>query len=148
MDIIELYLEDVEILRQRIIGGTIYFKVNDEYFPQEHWYDAITTDLEEWLPRLLSFARSITDTCLLRFLDGPCCVQLKRHRNGIVSAACFWDNKVAAAVPDVDFSCFLESVVRSLRKYYRVLREQEIPFPYAEALSALTDVKKQLKKHS
>ena len=31
-------------------------------------------------------------------------------------------------------------------KYFKNLKE--IPFPYAEALSALTDVKKQLKKHS
>lgn len=148
MDIMELCLDHVEIRQHRVVGGTIYFKINDNHFPQEHWFDAITVDLEEWLPRFLSFARNNTDSCLLLFLDGPCHMKLERHRNGSVSAVCFWDNKENIAVHDVDIPHFLETIVRSLRKYYRILHEQEIPFPFADTLSALTDVKKQVKKHS
>lgn len=117
-----LHLDGIDKeLQTNSVGGFIYVTLGGWFFPEEQWYDLISADLESWLPNLTSFSQEHSDYCVLQFVDGPCCIKLKRDCNGTVSAACFWNSKNEIPWTEIDFLAFLVSVVKCVNTYCKLL---------------------------
>ena len=139
-----LHLDKIDYDPARVVkgypvGGFIYVSIDDASFPEENWYDMVSVDFENWLPRLISFSSGHTDTCILTFMDGPYQIQLLRQDRGTVSAQCIRDHKVLIFKESVDFDVFIASVVRCVRQYERVLHENRQPSQYGNLLAMLKE---------
>jgi hypothetical protein len=107
-------------------GGELYFTVGDVFFPAEHWYDCAYTDLQIWLPRLISFGSNHTDSCELDFMDGPYTLRLCRQEDGFIRADCLQDHCCIRSEKNVDLRTLFKSVLSCCRKYDRFLYEKGI----------------------
>ena len=147
MEIMTLHIDeiDIDVLRPNAgysIGGTIYVTIGDAFFPEDQWYDLVYTDLKIWLPGLISFACNHTDSCILNFMDGPYCIRLLRQADGRVSATCLCDNTVQMPKAVIEFSAFIKSVSKSVRKYERMLYKNGLPTQFADELVQLRSILK------
>lgn len=104
-------------------GGEIYFSVGDHFFPAENWYDCLWQDLQTWLPGLISFGSSHTDSCELIFMDGPYTIRLFRREDGAICADFLREQKQIDSQMNVDLRTLLKSILSCCRKYDRFLHE-------------------------
>lgn len=140
MELMMLHLGDVYFSSDHSADGEIFFSIGDSFFPGDHWFDMISDDLDQWLPRMISFARGHTDSCTLQFMDGPCQVKLFRSDNGKVTATCLWDGKAQIPKTEIDLQVLLDSVLKAVRKYRRISYEQTGRSPYSEELTTLRTI--------
>lgn len=122
------------------IGGNIHFTIGQVCFPEEGWYDLVSVDLKLWLPTIISFALNHTDSCALNLMDGPCQVKLSRDRSGTVTVICIYDGRVEIPKTEIDPAVWNESVVKTIRKYNRLLHEQGLVAQFENELSMLKEV--------
>lgn len=142
MEMISLQLELVDVDMQRVsggypLGGVIYFTVGDACFPEENWYDLVSIDFENWLPKITSFAFDHTDICELGFMDGPARVRFERLSTGMVTATCVWNKQHEIPAIEIDFPEFLKSVCKCIRKYNRLLHEKGIDGQFTDEIARL-----------
>ena len=132
---------------ERVIGGNLWFRIADQSFPEENWYEYVSKVLEIWLPPFLSFSYGNCDQCRLLFLDGPGEILLKRHSNGTVTATCIWDHKVQIRETAVELYDLWGSFLSGLRYYRRQMYLHKLDFPFDKQLTQLTYLYKQEKTH-
>ena len=124
----ELILNAVDFEENRFVdgysvGGELYFSVQNEFFPAEHWYDCTYLDLKNWLPGLISFVSKHTDFCAFLFMDGPYRIRLTRLPDGAVQAVALREQTEILREQDVSVRTLLKSVLSCCRKYDRFLHE-------------------------
>lgn len=122
------------------IGGILFITIGSTYFPEENWYDMVSVDFENWIPRLISFAQNHTDSCVLDFMDGPGKVKILRLTDGIVTAACIWDHKTQIQEVEIDFYEFLDSISTCVRKFNRILYENNLPGQHMKELVLIKNI--------
>ena len=128
MDTINLVLENLQYDESREIqgycaGGEIYIAFGNVAFPAENWYDFPFYVMETFVPQLISFTMGNTDSCLLRFVDGPYSLSLNRDSVGKIAIYCKENNTVIHSWEEIDFLTFLRSIISCLRAYDRFLYE-------------------------
>lgn len=106
------------------IGGAVYLQIGQSYFPEENWYDIASLILEQWIPLIHSFANNSTDVCKLTFYDGPCYAVIRRNPNSAITVKCVYNQKNMIEETVIDFSLFLNSVIKAGNHFCRLLRLQ------------------------
>jgi len=106
-------------------GGELYFTIDDEFFPEEHWYDYAYLDLKLWLPRICSFGSNHTDSCELSFMDGPYSIRLNRREDGSVCVNCLRNSITIISRQNVNLLYLFKSLLSCCRKYDRFLHENQ-----------------------
>lgn len=147
MESIRLHIDEIDYDAARISAGfssgaIIYVMIGTTEFPGEQWYDMVFTDLKTWLPGLISFGRNHTDFCVLSFMDGPFQIRFTRQNNGATFVSCMRNNEPMIQEIEVDFSEFLESVIKCVRKYDRFMYEKGHPQQFVDELSKLIAIAK------
>jgi len=140
LQLIAMDLDEQRMISGYPIGGNIHLMIGDIYFPEEGWYDLVSADFENWLPKLISFARKHTDTCELGFMDGPCKAKFERKTSGAVQVVCLWNHQPQIPETEIDFPGFVESVCACLRKYNRILYENNFSAQFVDELNALRNL--------
>jgi len=142
----KLIVDDIRIRcrpsGEQIADGTIYLTIGDTCFPDGGWFDLISTDLENWIPKLLSFAKGHTDSCSLDFADGPYRVLLIRDSAGEVFVTCYEDNRKVINNKAIHLPEFLVSCAKGLRALATAFYHQEDTDQNAELISELGRVSK------
>ena len=141
MENVILHLDKIDFHGSGTVGGVLYATIGGNPFPEPGWYDLVSADFEEWLPRLLSFAQCHTDLCVLRFMDGPCRIKLARSGNR-VSAVCLWNQNVCIPETEIDFTAFLKSISGCIRMYSRTVYENGRKMPFTSELAILKNLLK------
>ena len=144
MEIMKLDIDVIEYDASRTetgfsTGGEIFLTVGQVYFPSEHWYDMVFFDLKLWVPSVLSFMSGHTDSCVLRFMDGPYSVKMIR-RDGEVFASCWHDNQQTVHSVLIDPYVLIKSVIKTLRKYDYFLYEHGHEPLFQEEINKLKDI--------
>lgn len=119
------------------IGGVIYFTIGDTYFPEAQWYDLISRDFSEWIPRLLSFAEGHTDSCEFAFMDGPYRILLKRLPSVRVLAVATSHRNAPVFEAEIDFAGFLASAAKCVRRLGKRIHEKDSQKKYPSEISRL-----------
>ena len=150
MDHLALHIDRVDFDTTRVAegfsaGGIIYVTIGDSIFPGDQWYDKVYTDLKTWLPNLLSFGNRHTDSCILQFMDGPCQIKLVRHVDDTVWVQAVWNHQVEISSTNIDFTGFIESVLKCVRKYERLLFEIDLPVQFDKEILQLRELLKTLR---
>ena len=138
----KLHLENIDIESDRVIGCNLWFSIAGRCFPEENWYEHVSKVLEIWLPPFLSFSYGNCDQCLLRFLDGPGEIRLKRSLHGRITASCLWDHKVEIPETEIELLDLCDSVLLGLRYYHRQMYLHKLDFPFDKQLVQLTHLYK------
>ena len=143
MEYLRVHLDSIQIYPSNTldrVGGTIYFTIGDTCFPEEGWYDLISEDFPNWLPKIVSFARNHTDICELCFMDGPAKVRLLRFDSVNISVTCIYNNEISVSQTDFDPVVFYKSIVNALGKYNRFLHENGVAPQFTNEIAALKGV--------
>ena len=143
MECLRMHLDAIQIYQDKAfdrIGGTIYFSIGEVCFPEEGWYDLVSEDLANWLPKIVSFAQNHTDSCELCFMDGPAKVEISRCYDGEISVTCIYNNKISANHTDIDHTMFFKSVVNALGKYNRFLHKNGVTAQFTNEIAVLKGV--------
>ena len=140
MENMNLHLEQIDFRGNNSVGGILYMTIGTGFFPEERWYDMVSSDLDNWMPRLVSFAQAHTDSCVLPFMDGPCEARLAREAGGAVRVSCFWSAKAVIPPTEIDFRQFLDSVVKCVRQYDRVLYENGLECRFQRETGLLREI--------
>lgn len=141
MESLHLHLDSIKISQDATldrIGGTIYFSVGNVCFPDEGWYDLVSVDLERWLPSIISFAFNHTDFCDLVFMDGPAQIHFSRREGGVI-AVCTYGGRVEVPETEIDFTELIQSVLKTIRRYNRLLQEQGVASQFKNELNLLKE---------
>lgn len=75
--------DDVNICNS--IWGEIYAEINDYSFPDNVWYDDVSSVLHMWLGETIDYLTGKQERWELYFMDGPYKIQLKEIPGGNVS---------------------------------------------------------------
>ena len=145
MDTINLVLENLQYDESREIqgycaGGEIYIASENAAFPAENWYDLPFSVLESFVPQLVSFAMCNTDSCLLRFMDGPYSLSLNRDSLGKIATYCKENHTVIHSWEEIDFLTFLRSIISCLHAYDRFLYENGKPNHFSQEIITLKQI--------
>lgn len=127
METLSLVLENIQLSDNRptdsyAVDGSIFFRLGDVSIPEENWFDLVSVDLENWVPRLLSFAQKHTDRCVLSFMDGPACVTLIRSGANVFTSFAYGAN-IEVENTEFDQNKLIKSVIKCLRRYHRLLHQ-------------------------
>lgn len=143
----KLIVDDIRIRSDQngypIVDGYFYLTVEERCFPAPDWFDLISADLEDWIPKLLSFANGHTDTCSLDFVDGPYRVLLIRDSAGEVYVTCYEDNRKVINKKAIHLPEFLISFAKGLRTLATAFYHQENTAQNADLISELGRVSKE-----
>ena len=142
---INLVLENLQYDESRDVqgycaGGEIYIASENAAFPAESWYDLPFSVLEKFVPQLISFTMGNTDSCLLRFVDGPYSLSLNRDSVGKIAIYCKENNTVIHSWEEIDFPAFLGSIISCLRGYDRFLCENGKPNHFSREIRTLKQI--------
>ena len=92
-------------LSRNIIGG-IYFKVEDEFFPQKEWSDFAVVILAWWIESIIRGSKSkINSSCELLFMDGPYSVRGTKINNDILEMEFIERDEVVLGQPPASNNC-------------------------------------------
>jgi hypothetical protein len=81
--------------KSKNIIGEIYFKIEDEYFPQKEWSDFVVVILSWWIEAVSTILKSkINTSCKLFFMDGPYVVNGMKIDDEIVNLEFVRSDKV------------------------------------------------------
>ena len=145
----KLYIEDIRLRDNGgtapVLDGCIYVSVAQTYFPSYRWFDLVSADLENWIPKLLSFAKGHSDSCSLPFLDGPYQIRLNRSQSGEVSVLCLEDNRVMIANQHVEFSAFLLSCSKAAGRLATEIYQADGSNQFENQISKLGQISKELR---
>ncbi len=128
-----------------IIDGNIYVSVGGVWFPSDQWFDMVSADLENWIPKLISFGKGHTDSCELRFMDGPYHIQLHRISHDEVSACCLANNRKVIPETVIDFQEFLSSCAKAIGSVGREIYRMNSLNQYDAYISELGNISKELR---
>ena len=84
---IRIVLDDIETCQSKFpLWSILYVQVEDISFPDQQWFDATTSVLSLWFPRIASLLVGSTDWVQLPFMDGDYSIELKLLKPGCVFA--------------------------------------------------------------
>lgn len=143
MEKLQLHLHD---LKQTLscVDGVMYFDSGDLCFPSEGWREPVSIVMDQWITGLLSFLLGHTDSCLLDFMDGPCCVKLIRDDSGAVMASFFRNSRKTGRERTIDPAELTRSIRRALRTYDRTMYQWGQPPRWVKELSVFDQLLKQV----
>ena len=98
MSIFELHIKDLEITSESKFAtwGIIYFQFDDLCFPDDMWYDAVSSLLDMWVYILDDFLCTDEKQCDLPFMDGPYEIQLIKDESEHIVMFCKSDDAIIA----------------------------------------------------
>ena len=90
MDTLKLYVENLETGNKKngSIWGIIYFRFNGFSFPDNVWFDAVSSILCMWSDVLYDFILTKQSQCVLSFMDGDYEVLITKTNTKSVIARC------------------------------------------------------------
>lgn len=92
MNTIQLHINSLEfddgIIGCESIWGKIYVEIDGAYFPDNEWYDAVSSVLEMWMDSVIGFIRKKKEKCVLYFMDGPYEMQFRAHEKNDIYIVC------------------------------------------------------------
>jgi len=144
----KLVIDDIRIRSgsndKPIVDGSLYLAIRDACFPAPGWFDLISTVLEDWTPKLISFAKNHTETCSFCFFDGPYGILLIRVSAGEVRVTCSDGIRKVIQDEPINFPEFLVSFAKVLRNLATAFYHQGNAAQYGNLISELGRVSKEL----
>ena len=148
MSIFRLHIKSLEnntIPQNRLpIWGAICIEAYGYYFPDENWYDAVSSILDMWLPAIIEFMRSKDSLCELYFMDGPyrmCLDWASTNEVNISMLTC--DKEVAAARCCVQD--FLEAILEGADLFCKFCRDNNLCFTSSRTFLRIEKNSKKMK---
>lgn len=118
MDIFKLYIEDIEPSTEfaNCISGIIYFKFNDLFFPDNMWFDAVSSILQMWANSLCCFFRTDDFQCELPFMDGDYKVRVTKNDSETIIVSC-----IANTVMIAQYNVSVISLIQNIQEAITVI---------------------------
>lgn len=150
MSMIQLHIKSLEINTAPTncvwpIWGEIFVEVNGHFFPNEDWYDAVSSILDMWLPNLIDFMRAKNKQCELYFMDGPHRIRLDWGHSQEVNLSMFSDDKENATTT-CDINEFINSIVSCVDYFCEHCREYNSDFSSSKTFLRIEKRIKKLKR--
>lgn len=126
------------------IWGVIYVESNGYSFPDEDWYDAVSSILDMWLATVINFMCSKNSLCELYFMDGPYRLRLNRVSTSEVNVSMLKNDK-EVATSTCSIHDFLESIISSLELFCKLCRDNNSSFTLSKTFLRIEANGKKLK---
>ena len=70
------------------VWGNIYISINDVCFPDNEWFDAVSSILDMWTSVIIEFVSKKKKQCVLHFMDGPFLLILSKTNRDYIAISC------------------------------------------------------------
>ncbi|MBQ8814994.1 MAG: hypothetical protein IJZ85_10935 [Lachnospiraceae bacterium] len=126
MNTIQLHIKSLDfddgIIGCESIWGNIYIEIDGTCFPDNEWYDAVSSVLEMWIDCVIEFVRKKKEKCVLFFMDGPYEMQVRVHENNVIFIACKERGGEVYAEGMADFETFVNLFLNCTNEFLEKCR--------------------------
>lgn len=145
----QLHICDIEkpiVYNKSAIWGKIFIQINDSYFPDTQWWDAVSSILDMWIVELIEYIHNKSPECCLYFMDGPFMVKLSNINNsGYVLVSCKKESETILSNTTVPLSAFIDGVLTATNKFLDICNNESPNFIGSEIFLGIKKAYEELK---
>ena len=137
----QVHIQDIEYptdFNEYSIWGKINIQIDNIYYPDNEWYDAVSSILDMWTAELVEYISTKKDECYLNFMDGPFYIKLTKMKDtDRVTVTC---KNQDGAVFDTSICCFelIQEILTASYSFLDICREKLPSFVNTTVFSKIT----------
>lgn len=152
MNTMQLHINSLEfddaITDIESIWGKIYIEIDGVYFPDEDWFDVVSSVLDMWMNSIIEFIVEKKEQCTLYFMDGPYEIQLCAYEKNNISIICKEQDGEMYVNEIVDFNMFVNMLLNCVSVFLEECRWNIQNFSKTTMCSTMINSCRKLRKES